>query len=293
MIKRLTKLARIHMRGRFIQGQKCWVLYIIGFQHGREDRKPVLEDLGIAESLWHPLTRVPSIDSAASSALSRRTPGRMMREGITKPDTLTATTKDMWKLGLISSVHIVLEPLMPMTVRVVESGVNKVSSMYKTRDESILCSMGSLAIVLNSTSNDDFPTAFRTPSILCAVRGTSTGLRPRKREYHPDVGCADWLALVRFCSAPLIKVARIMIYMGTAGSPTHCMAAIHSTRFLSISAEIAGFVSGHSPSIGIPLYWSFAFLNNVRSGTDDVRATSACDSPRRALSKASAMSCFS
>ena len=41
-----------------------------------------------------------------------------------------------------------------------------------------------------------------------------------------------------------------------------------------------------SISIEIPLCWSCAFLNNVRSGTYVVRATSAYDSPLRTLLRA-------
>ena len=83
----------------------------------------------------------------------------------------------------------VLDPMMAMTVRVVSFDVNIVSSMLKSREESILFSMSSLDIVLKITSTDDFTTVFRTLPMLCEVRGTSTGWRPRKREYRPDVIC--------------------------------------------------------------------------------------------------------
>ena len=107
----------------------------------------------------------------------------MVWGGAAKSDAITAATTNMWQLGLISSVHIFLETVTPMTVRVADFGVNKVSSKLKTLDESILFLMSSLAIVLKSTLTDDFPTAFCTLPMLCALRGTSTGWRPRKREF--------------------------------------------------------------------------------------------------------------
>ena len=147
-----------------------------------------------------PVTRAPSFESPASSVLNSRTTGRMMR-GEAKPDALTAATTDMWKLVLISCVHTFVESLMAMTVLVVDFAVSKVSSMLKSPDESIFFSMSSLAIVLISTSTDEFPTEFRTLPMLCLVLDSSTAWRPRKYEYQPDVSCVNWQALVGLCNA--------------------------------------------------------------------------------------------
>ena len=155
-----------------------------------------------------------------------------------------------------------------MTVRVVSFGVVKVSFMLKTREESILFSMISLAIVLKSTSTDSFPTAFRTHPILCAVRGTITG------GDQASASTRRQLLLQRVIDI----VARFMIYMRATGRPMRYIDAIHSTRWLSRSDDIADFVSRRRPSIGIPLCWSFTFLNNVHNRADDPSAR-----PRRTI----------
>ena len=94
-----------------------------------------------------------------------------------------------------------------MMVRKVDFGVNEVSSMLMTRDESILLSMISLAIMLKSTSSDDFITAFRAFLMLRIVCGTSTKWRPRKSEYHLDVSCVDGLA-------PRVPLQRVVDHGG-------------------------------------------------------------------------------
>ena len=78
MINKFAELSHIHMLGIVIQDKNDWLLNPLGFYHGRKIANQSFKILALLNLFGAPATRVRSFESAVSSVLTRRTPGRLI-----------------------------------------------------------------------------------------------------------------------------------------------------------------------------------------------------------------------